>query len=276
MKDSAMAQHSESQVGYSAHTASRYDRVHGDIFNETEQQRLHEALAAGLKAIQTGADLPRVLDYGSGSGNIVRHLLELGVETTATDVTDAFLKIITAKYAGMKNLHTRRINGADLSEFDSETFDMVTTYSVLHHVPDYLAIVREMCRIVKPGGVVYIDHEVNENYYCRPPEYREFLRLAKPRVDWRRYGRLLTDVKGYVHIVRRLFNSRYKREGDIHVWPDDHIEWDKIETILCDMGFEILQKDDYLLCRNVYAQEVYRAYKDRCTDERLLIARKRA
>jgi ubiquinone/menaquinone biosynthesis C-methylase UbiE len=271
-----MSRDNENASGYSTRTASRYDRVHGDIFNDTEQQRLRQALTSAIEAVQTGSGTLRALDYGSGSGNVVRHLLALGLRTTATDVTEAFLKILDEKFAGEDRLDTRRINGADLAEFDSGTYDLVTTYSVLHHVPDYLAIIREMCRVLKPGGILYIDHEVNENYYQRPPAYREFLRRAKPRCDWRRYGRLITDPRGYIHILRRLFNPRYKREGDIHVWPDDHIEWDRIEAVVMEAGLDVVHQEDYLLCRNIYAPEVYEAYKDRCTDERLLVARKKA
>jgi hypothetical protein len=103
----------------------------------------------------------------------------------------------------------------------------------------------------------------------------EFLQRARPRVDWRRILSLLLDVRGYIHILRRLANPRYKKEGDIHVWPDDHIEWDKIEQILASQGLEILLKHDYLLYKAIYELQVYNEYKDRCADERLLIARKK-
>ena len=102
----------------------------------------------------------------------------------------------------------------------------------------------------------------------------EFIRKARPVVNWRRYMRLLLDVPGYIHIVRRLRNPRYKREGDIHVWPDDRIEWDKIEQVLAGRGFEIVLKQDYLAYRDIYKLDVYNQYKDKCSDQRLLIARK--
>ena len=70
-------------------------------------------------------------------------------------------------------------------------------------------------------------------------------------------------------------NPRYKREGDIHVWPDDHIEWDKIEQLLTSESFEIVLKKDYLLYKSNYDPEIYNEYKDQCADERVLIARKK-
>ena len=86
---------------------------------------------------------------------------------------------------------------------------------------------------------------------------------------------LVLDVRGYLHILRRLANPRYKREGDIHVWPDDHVEWDKIEQVLLAHGFEILLQHDYLLYKATYDLQVYHDYQDRCADERVLIARKK-
>ncbi len=260
---------------YKGADAAVYEHAHGDIFNPIEQQRLHAMLREALKSIQTGAAPVKALDFGCGSGNLTRHLIELGVHTTSADLSDDFLADVRRKFSAGNLSETLKLNGVDLSNVPDAHFDLVATYSVLHHVPDYLAIVREMCRVVKPGGVLYIDHEVTETYYQRPAAYVEFLRKARPRVNWRRLVSLLLDVRGYVHIVRRLRNPRYKREGDIHVWPDDHIEWDKIEQILATEGFEIVAKQDYLLCKAIYDPQVYSEYKDRCADERVLIARRR-
>jgi len=92
---------------------------------------------------------------------------------------------------------------------------------------------------------------------------------------WRRVLRVLLDVRGYPHCLRRIANPRYKREGDIHVWPDDHIEWDRIEDLLGREGLDIVLKKDYLLFRDGYKTDVYDEYRDRCADERVLAARKR-
>lgn len=252
----------------------KYDRLHGDIFNEVEQERLRQALKTAAEAVKTGAQPIRALDYGCGSGNLTRHLIELGIHTVSADISEGFLELIRRNFSETGLSEVLAINGKDLAGVDDATFDMAATYSVLHHVPDYLGIVAEMCRVVKPGGVIYVDHEVVESYYDRTAEYVEFLRKAKPAVNCKRYLRLLLDVRGYKHIARRLLNPRYKREGDIHVWPDDHIEWDKIEKLLISKGCEIVLKEDYLLCKSVYDVDVYNEYKDKCVDERLLIARK--
>jgi ubiquinone/menaquinone biosynthesis C-methylase UbiE len=261
---------------YKGADAAAYEPSHGDIFNAVEQRRLYDMLQDAVRSVRTGAMPLQALDFGCGSGNLTRHLIALGVSTVSADVSGDFLEGIRRKFSATGLSQTLRLNGADLANVPAAHFDLVASYSVLHHVPDYLTIVREMCRVAKPGGVLYLDHEVTESYYERPPIYVEFLRKARPRVDWRRMMSLVLDVRGYVHILRRLANPRYKREGDIHVWPDDHIEWDKIEQVLLSHGFEILLRHDYLLYKATYDLRVYNEYKDRCADERVLIARKKS
>ena len=58
------------------------------------------------------------------------------------------------------------------------------------------------------SGIIYIDHERNELYYNKTREYIKFLKIARKKFDFNRYLRLLLDVKGYHHIIRRLLNSR--------------------------------------------------------------------
>jgi ubiquinone/menaquinone biosynthesis C-methylase UbiE len=256
--------------------SGKYDCLHNEIFNPIEQERLGRALKTAIEAVKTNSSAAELtaLDYGSGSGNLTRHLIEAGINTVSVDVSDGFLNLIERNFSNTGLSETIKVNGKDLSGIETGHFDLVATYSVLHHVPDYMQIVKEMCRVLKPGGVLYIDHEVIESYYQKPEQYLEFLKKARPIINLKRCFRLLFDVKGYKHIFRRLINPRYKREGDIHVWPDDHIEWDKIERLVIEEGLEIVLKEDYLLYKSGYDVDVYNEYKDKCADERLLIARK--
>ncbi len=254
--------------------SKKYERLHGEIFNAIEQERLKKSLITAVKAVSTGARPLKALDYGCGSGNLTRHLIELGMETTSADISEGFLTLIERNFSKTGLSKVLAINGKDLSNVPNNEFDLAATYSVLHHVPDYLHIIKELGRVLKPGGVIYIDHEVNESYYKKPKEYVEFLQKVRPAFNFKRYLRLLTDVKGYIHLFKRLMNPRYKREGDIHVWPDDHIEWGRIEQLLTLEGFKIILKEDYLLYKNNYDLDAYNEYRHKCTDERVLIAKK--
>jgi ubiquinone/menaquinone biosynthesis C-methylase UbiE len=243
--------------------ARKYDARHGEIFNEVEQQRLRASLQSAIDAVTTGAAPPKALDVGCGSGNLTRHMLALGLDVTSADVSRGCLDLVQSRYPGAQTL---LMNGRDLSNVQDSTFDLVATYSVLHHIPDYLAAVREMARVCKPGGVVVIDHEQNEEFWSVNPLYREFRNKAL-RIDWRKY---LTPAN-YFHRVWRIFDPRHANEGDIHVWPDDHIQWPAIKDELQRAGFEIVREDDYLLFNRLYRREVYDQYVGRCTDTKMII-----
>lgn len=246
--------------------ARKYERTHDEIFNDLEQKRLAGALKRAAAAVRTGSDPLRALDFGCGSGNLTRHLLGLGAKVTAADVSPGFLALVRSRYPAAETL---LMNGRDLSNVPDSAFDLVATYSVLHHIPDYLAALGEMGRVSKAGGVVVIDHERDEAYWDGDPVYRQFLDEAL-RTDWRKYLRPMN----YVHRLRRVFQPRYANEGDIHVWPDDHIEWDEVRRVMAEAGCEPVIEEDYLLYRGLYRGEVYERYVGRCTDSKLMVFRK--
>ncbi len=249
----------------------RYERIHGEIFNPVEQQRLHDRLARATSWVQTESSPIQALDFGCGSGNLTAHLVVLGLDVIAADVSPKFLELIQARFARAdRTVQPLLLNGRDLSTLADQQVDMVAAYSVLHHVPDYLRIIDEMVRVTRPGGVIYLDHEVNESYWHQAPEYREFLRRVSPSQRWAKYA----NPANYIAKIRRLVNPRYHPEGDIHVWPDDHIEWDRIRHALASQGCNILLQEDYLHYKRGYPLDVHEQYKARCSDMRLLIARR--
>lgn len=248
--------------------AESYDATHGEIFNDIEQSRLRAALGRARDGVATGSKPLRALDFGCGSGNLTRHLLALGMEVVAADVSRAFLRVVEQRFVS-EPVSTLPISGDGLAGTADASFDFVAAYSVLHHIPDYLAAVREMARVLKPGGVLLLDHEPTEAYWTQPAIFREFEAAARTP-DW---GKFLKP-SNYVHKLRRLFNPRHTNEGDIHVWPDDHVEWPGIASLLEGHGFEVILREDYLLFRQGYRPAVYDAYRGRLADMRVMAFRK--
>ena len=244
--------------------ASSYEATHDEIFNPVEQARLRSALERAKAAVATGAERPRALDFGCGSGNLTRHLLELGFEVVAADVSQRFLDLVERRFEGAP-LTTCRIDGTGLACVDDSSFDLAAAYSVLHHVPDYLGAVAEMARVVRPGGVLFLDHEHCPAYWDPDQAYRDFAARAR-RFDWRKF---LVPHNYYGKLCRLLINPKYSNEGDIHVWPDDHIEWDRIAAALATRGCEPVFEQDYLVCRAGYRPEIYGQYRERCADMRV-------
>jgi SAM-dependent methyltransferase len=263
----------------------RYERNHPEIFNPVEQGRLREELERAVGQVR--AQSPRrlqALDLGSGSGNVTRHLLDLDLEVIAADVSPDFLREIEMRFGASGRVSALCINGQDLREVPSASLDMVCAYSVLHHVPNYLAMVEEACRTLRPGGVLYIDHEANDNFYDKTSCFWDLMREGEKRriegrgwwnPDLRRWQRYLMPSK-YVKRVRRIFDPAYpwNVEGDIHTWKLKRIEWDRIEARLARQGLEVVRRSDYLAYSSEYPDDIWSRYEGRCSNMRLLTARK--
>jgi SAM-dependent methyltransferase len=269
----------------------RYERRHPEIFNAVEQARLREELARAIGAIESASGpAPRALDLGCGTGNLTRRLLELGADVLAADVSPQFLRQVERGFGATGRVETLRLNGHDLANVADGSLDLVCLYSVLHHIPDYLAAVDEVCRVLAPGGVAYLDHEANERFWDRDGCFRALLRAAETaryerlnrwnRHMWwhpptRRWQRFLIPSK-YVTRLRQVFNPAYPWdvEGDIHVWEHDHVEWDRVEERLLEGGCEIVRRCDYLNHSGAYPAEVWERFAQSCTNMRLVVARR--
>lgn len=212
------------------------------------------------------------LDFGCGAGNLTSKLSDLGCEVIACDVSQGFLDLVESrKYKN--RVETVRLNGIDLSNVEDGSVDMVATYSVLHHVPDYLGIVKEFVRVLKPGGVIFIDHEASGEVWDAGPERVEFLKEMQRAIGCK-FCKYLRPRNYVEWLIRKFINPRYQAEGDIHVYDDDHIEWLKIADALTMAGADVVYEEDYLLYRNKYDKAVYMLHSKRTSDTHLLIARK--
>lgn len=289
-----MTKKTEDLIAYNkeAHdkVASSYDEKHIEIFNPTEQRRIRHALEQAISEIKTGSKPPKILDFGAGTGNLTGHLLDLLANVMAADVSPGCLDQLKLKLGGSDRLQTIILNGEDLSNIKDDSFDMVATYSVLHHVPDYLKIVDEFVRVLKPGGVIYIDHEVSPSYWGEDSIYLAYLEELGDRfLKDHLYELGITHGKVkktkalidrlYTFVMRRLakktLSEQLSSDGDIHVYKHDHIEWGDIESRLMH-SCKTLIKHDYLVCREVGdPPPVWGKWRDSCVDMRLIIAGKR-
>lgn len=264
-------------------TAPLYESRHSEIFNQTEQRRIHTHLGLALQKIQTSSKTVQTLDFGAGTGNLTRHLISFGANVVAADVSRGCLREVQALSENSGLLNVSLLNGQDLSQFADETFDMVATYSVLHHVPDYLAIVQEFLRVVKSGGVIYIDHEVCPAYWEDRPNYTAYCEeiTAAGSVQhiplWDRLFHVFSRKNRWRYLASALWLKWHNisDEGDIHVHPEDHIEWPSIKACL-EPYCEIVREEDYLVCREqAFPPLIWEKWRELCVDMRCLIAVKR-
>jgi ubiquinone/menaquinone biosynthesis C-methylase UbiE len=258
-----------------------YDERHPEIFNDTEQARLRAAVGRAVGAMRGSGTDPVMLDVGAGSGNLTSWMLEHPGRVIAADLSAGMLASLLARVGSEHpgRVSGLELNGTDLRPLADRSIDLAAAYSVLHHIPDYLAMVAEMARVVRPGGVVYIDHEKAPAYWERGAALTRFLAdavIRPPRRWWR-----FIDPSSYWRRIRPLLvwqrwsDPRWMPEGDLHIWPDDHVEWDAVERTLVDAGCEIVERVDYLAYEPRYRRDAWeRARAARVSDTRRLVARR--
>jgi ubiquinone/menaquinone biosynthesis C-methylase UbiE len=251
--------------------AKKYDKTHGEIFTNIEQTRIRNILKFSKNKIDTDSVVKLAFDMGCGSGNLSNHFLKLGFEVIGGDVSKNFLSLTTKKFP--KNYSTIKLNGSDLKNIKSNSFDLVGTYSVLHHVPDYLSAVEEMYRVLKPGGILYIDHEVNKHFWNKSDIYKLFIKQNRINYflkNWKSY----ISIRSFKSKFIQLKNPKYRDEGDIHVFKDDHIEWNKLENRIFSLGGKLVFSEDYLLFKYGYKLNLYNKFKNKCSDYRVMVFQK--
>lgn len=253
--------------------AKKYEAIHGEIYNEEEQSRLRAALEKAITSIATTTPKKVALDFGCGAGNLTTHLTELGCEVVAADVSRGFLDLVGSRLYREK-VTTFQLNGTDLTGIQSDSIDIVAMYSVLHHVPDYLSLMGEFARVLKPGGVIYIDHEASGTLWHAHGNH-EMFKVAMKKRSKRDIGKYFMLSNYIDRAIRMFLNPKFQREGDIHVFQDDHIVWEDIHKKLQANGVEILKEEEYLLFRRNYDRQTYDEWKNKTQDMHLVIGRKK-
>ena len=125
------------------------------FFREENQQRVR-ALLSSFAAETGGASL---LDVGCGSGFILDLAHDLFGRLEGIDITPEMLARVTPR----PNVRVQ-LAPAEALPFADATFDVVTLYSVLHHLPDLAATFAEARRVLRPGGILYADESPSQHF----------------------------------------------------------------------------------------------------------------
>lgn len=121
---------------------SYYQTPAGKKIDEIEK----EAVAGFLSQVPK----QHILELGCGTGHWSEFLSELGYIITATDISDAMLEV--AKQKNLTNVSFQKADAEHLP-FGNETFGTVVSITMLEFTANPDNVIREIYRILKPGGV---------------------------------------------------------------------------------------------------------------------------
>jgi SAM-dependent methyltransferase len=176
-----------SEVGY----------IHGTT--ETEQQRLAALNRLANPSFLNFLELAQarsILEVGSGLGVLAREvaLLAPNAEVVGVEYSNVQLSRTVPRPTNLRFIH----GDAHRLEFADDRFDLVYCRWVLEHVADPVRVLKEMARVTRPGGRVFVQENDTAQQVYDPPV---------PSFDrvWRQLPVLQAQLGGDALIGRRLF-----------------------------------------------------------------------
>jgi ubiquinone/menaquinone biosynthesis C-methylase UbiE len=130
-----------------------YDQI-AAVYDQTRQLPLWlpGRLADTALNLIGGEQPPRILEVGVGTGRVASGFLRSGLVShyVGLDVSSRMLAEFDRKYGSAV---TPVLGDASMLPFDDATFDAVLSCHVLHVLPDLTAVLAEIRRVLRPGGV---------------------------------------------------------------------------------------------------------------------------
>jgi len=102
----------------------------------------------------------KIYEYGCGGGSDVMSYLRRGNHVTATDIIASNLETTKQRIldAGLPLDKTNLVLLEDSYPlpFEDDSFDVISSHGVLHHIRQADEVIKELYRVCKPGGNIYI------------------------------------------------------------------------------------------------------------------------
>jgi SAM-dependent methyltransferase len=187
-----------------------------------------------LDGVLDGLDLPqqaRILDAGCGSG---RNMVELASRGTVTGIELSQTSVALARERDRGEV----VAGSILQmPFAEDSFDLAMSLDVIEHLEDDLAALRELRRVVAPGGALLVTVPAYQwlwsghdeiNHHHRRYTRRSLQRVAE-RAGWRQqrttyFNSLLLPVAILLRILERV-NTK-TTESSLDLWvPPEPLNW---------------------------------------------------
>lgn len=178
----------------------------------------------------------RVLDLGCGGGRHAFEVLRRGADVVAFDRDAAELEGVAAMFAAMDKAGevpdgatAQTVVGDALDmPFEDGAFDRVIAAEVLEHIPDDVTAMREIVRVLKPGGLLAVTvpsflpericWALDEDYHTVPGGHVRIYTLAELRAKLKSCGLRV----GPHHYAHGLHAPYWWLKCAVGVKNDDH------------------------------------------------------
>ncbi|MBL8681080.1 MAG: methyltransferase domain-containing protein [Myxococcales bacterium] len=141
----------------------------------------------------------RALDVGCQTGALACVMAERGAVVTGVEPEDWVLEAGRLRAKGWGVAATFQTATGESLPFASGSFDVVTFVDVIEHCRDADACLREIARVLAPGGVAYVygPNRFSPHWLKSDPHYGLALASVLPNELGRRYVEWRRGKKGY-------------------------------------------------------------------------------
>jgi len=122
-----------------------------EVIRRCVDARIHEAVARILH-MHGRCD---VLEVGAGHGSFTDTVLDAGGKPTVTEMSRASFDFLKHKFSGVPDVEVIFDPDGDEPIRLGRRYDVVLLISVIHHIPNYLGALTNICdELLRPGGTV--------------------------------------------------------------------------------------------------------------------------
>jgi len=177
--------------------------------------------------IPVAADFPsarglKVLEIGCGLGTDGAQFAEAGADYTGVDLTEAAVELACKRFELFSLTGKFQTADAENLDFADESFDLVYSHGVLHHTPETGKAIREIHRVLRPGGraVVMLYHRGSYNYRVNISVLR---RAGAHLLKWEPGVKLINKITGEPLDSLRLHAKLLKTEKESYLKPEEFL-----------------------------------------------------
>lgn len=209
-----------------------------DSFNGTKisQERLERCLGFSIEQLK-GKNL---LEVGSGAGRFTELFVKGGAHVHTIDLSVA----VEVNKENIGNAENYAVAQASVYElpFPKQSFDVVICLGVIQHTPSSEKTIDALWQMVKPGGLLVIDHYIwRLGYYFNPATYwRLVLKEMKPATS-KKIVDVLTAIFFPFHwafrnvpaldwLVKRVSPVMCYMQLHPEMSKQEHYEWARLDT----------------------------------------------
>ena len=161
----------------------------------------------------------RVLEVACGRGGFVREMTQAGAQVIGCDFSASALHVGQRKLQGLAACYgwCALVQGdAQNLGFADDSFDLVISCETIEHLPDPRSALREMYRVTRPGGRLFL---TTPNYCNFMGLYDLYARFRHPtRKDDQPFDRRqwVPQIRAY---IRRAGWTILHTDGTVHQFP---------------------------------------------------------